>query len=88
VIEFGSKIRIAALCPDCLKPMNERWREAYQSLYLKEPSEFASLVCDTEDCISRHFITVIEKRSGAVIYTNAEYDYDYEKHELKRHEHK
>jgi hypothetical protein len=68
--------------------MGERGQEAYPSLCLKEMSDCASLVCDTEDCISRHFITVIEKRSGAVIYTNAEYDYDYERHEWKRHEHK
>jgi hypothetical protein len=45
--------------------------------------DFACVVCNTEDCISKNFMTTIEKKSGMVIYTDALYIYDLDKQDWK-----
>lgn len=76
MINFGGSIQIVALCPDCEKAMSILTRMG-RSPTLVNPdtinSDFACIVCQTEGCISRYFVTTIEKKSGMVIYTDAMY---------------
>jgi hypothetical protein len=79
VIRFGSSLPIVALCPDCKKPMTIVQQHAYPSLGSGAIGDFACVVCNTEDCISKNFMTTIEKKSGMVIYTDALYIFDHDK---------
>ncbi len=83
MIYFGGQIPIMALCPDCMKPMSVFSRTVHSSLNVGVASDFAAVICHTEGCISKEFMTTIEKKSGTVIYTDALYVYDYEKEEWK-----
>ena len=73
MINFGMSIKLSAMCPDCDKPMSVlRQAHAFITVGI-DYSEFACVVCNTEDCMSRYFVTTIEKKSGMVVFTNARY---------------
>jgi len=78
MIRFGSRIIIKAICPDCDKPMETLEQSAYSGIAHFESSDFASVSCNTEDCINRYFVTTIERKSGTVLFTDARYKSNYE----------
>lgn len=72
MINFGMSIKLSAMCPDCDRPMSVLRQNAHSTVG-GDYSEFACVVCNTEGCINRYFVTTIEKKSGMVVYTNARY---------------
>ena len=76
MIRYGNCLQIKAICPGCDKPMTV-WRAPHHSTLGAEPDtgNLACVVCDTEDCINRGFMTTIEKKTGMVVYTEARYKY-------------
>lgn len=64
------------MCPDCDKPMSILGEsQTYPSLAIDMDSDFASVQCMQEGCMSKYFVTTIEKKTGMVIYTSAAYQY-------------
>ncbi len=75
MIIFGRALQIRAICPDCDEPMGiHKSMGPYSSLgdYI-ETSDFACVVCDNDGCLSRGYMTTIEKKTGMVVFTEARY---------------
>lgn len=73
MIRLGISLQLKAICPDCDKPMDILRSMSYSSIGAGVEGDFACVSCHTEGCISRYFVSTIEKKSGMVIFTDARY---------------